>query len=95
MSEFKEIAISADGQIVYNRRLQTSPSGIQAWRMEQEGSGKLKAVGCAYGQPRDFCYDSAEPAVPQTFLETDEDRLLVARLDIEPFVLRELDGRDC
>jgi hypothetical protein len=27
--------------------------------------------------------DSAKAAVPQAFLETDEDRLLVARLDID------------
>jgi hypothetical protein len=32
---------------------------------------------------RDFCYDSAEPAMPQAFLETDEDRRLIARLDID------------
>ena len=39
--------------------------------------GKLKAAGGRHGEPRDFCYDSAEAAVPQAFLETDEDRLLV------------------
>jgi hypothetical protein len=45
--------------------------------------GKLKATGGRHREPRDFCYDSAEPAVPQAFLETDEDRLFVARLDID------------
>src|SRR3984893_8747008 len=32
--------------------------------------GKLKAAGGRHGEPRDLCYDSAEPAVPQAFLET-------------------------
>src|SRR6202035_2062516 len=54
---------------------------------EADGSrafgGKLKAARGRHGEPRDFCYDSAEAAVPQAFLETDEDRLLVARLDID------------
>jgi hypothetical protein len=45
--------------------------------------GKLKAAGGRHGEPRDFCYDSAKAAVPQAFLETDEDRLLIARLDID------------
>ena len=45
--------------------------------------GKLKAAGCGHGEPRDFCHDSAKGAVPQTLLETDEDRLLIARLDID------------
>jgi hypothetical protein len=45
--------------------------------------GKLKAAGVGHGQKRDFCYDSAEPAVPQTLLETDENRLFVSRLDID------------
>ena len=41
--------------------------------------GQLKAAGGRHGEPRDFCYDSAKAAVPQAFLETDEDRLLIAR----------------
>src|ERR1700731_4225600 len=45
--------------------------------------GKLKAAGGRHGEPRDFCYDGAKAAVPQAFLETDEDRLLIARLDID------------
>src|SRR5580704_12803195 len=45
--------------------------------------GKLKAAGGRHGEPRDFCYDSAKAAVPQAFLETDEDRRLIARLDID------------
>jgi hypothetical protein len=45
--------------------------------------GKLKTAGGGHGQPRDFCYDSAKAAVPQAFLETDEDRLLIARLDVD------------
>ena len=45
--------------------------------------GKLKATGGRHREPRDFCYDSAEPAVPQTLLETDENRLFVSRLDID------------
>ena len=45
--------------------------------------GKLKAARGRHGEPRDFCYDSAEAAVAQAFLETDEDRLLVARLNID------------
>jgi hypothetical protein len=45
--------------------------------------GKLKAAGGRHGEPRDFCYDSAKAAVPQAFLETDEDRLLIARFDID------------
>ena len=45
--------------------------------------GKLKAAGGRHGEPRDFGDDSAKAAVPQAFLETDEDRLLIARLDID------------
>ena len=45
--------------------------------------GKLKAAGGRHGEPRDFCHDSAEAAVPQALLETDEDRRLIARLDID------------
>ena len=44
---------------------------------------KLKAAGGGHGEPRDFCYDSAKAAVPQAFLEADEDRRLIARLDID------------
>jgi len=55
--------------------------------------GKLKAAGGRHGQPRDFCYDSAKAAVPQAFLETDEDRLLIARLDIDHAVGPEPDLR--
>jgi len=45
--------------------------------------GKLKAAGGCDGEPCDFCDDSAKAAMPQTFLETDEDRLLIACLDID------------
>jgi hypothetical protein len=45
--------------------------------------GKLKAAGGRHGEPRDFCYDGAKAAVPHALLETDEDRLLIARLDID------------
>ena len=45
--------------------------------------GKLKAAGGRHREPCDFCDDSAKAAMPQTFLETDEDRLFVARLDID------------
>jgi hypothetical protein len=34
-------------------------------------------------ESRAICDNSAKPAMPQAFLETDEDRLLVARLDID------------
>ncbi len=51
--------------------------GVGAFR------GKLKAAGGRHGEPCDFCDDSAKPAMPQTFLETDEDRLFVSRLDID------------
>ena len=40
---------------------------------------KLKAAGSRHGEPRDFRDNSAEPAMPQDFLETDEDRLLISR----------------
>jgi hypothetical protein len=51
-----------------------------------------------HGEPRDFCYDGAKAAVPQALLETDEDRLLIARLDIDHAIghepgLREGGGR--
>ena len=39
----------------------------------------MKAAGGRHGEPHDFCYDSAKAAMPQAFLETDEDRLLIAR----------------
>jgi len=42
----------------------------------------LKAAGGRQGEPRDFCDDSAKAAMPQAFLETNEDRPLIARLDI-------------
>jgi hypothetical protein len=46
-------------------------------------SGKLKAAGGRHGELRDFCDDGAKPAMPQAFLETDEDGFLVASLDID------------
>ena len=51
--------------------------------------GKLKAAGGRHREPCDFCDDSAKAAMPQTFLETDEDRLFVARLDIDHAIGRE------
>jgi hypothetical protein len=45
--------------------------------------GKLKAAGGRHGEPRDLGDNGAKPAVPQTLLETDEDRLFIARLDID------------
>jgi hypothetical protein len=43
---------------------------------EADGAGpfgrELKAAGGRHGEPRDFGYDSAKAAMPQTFLETDE-----------------------
>jgi copper chaperone CopZ len=53
------------------------PDGARAF------GGKLKTAGGGHGEPRDFCYGSAKAAVPQAFLETDEDRRLIARLDID------------
>jgi hypothetical protein len=43
----------------------------------------LKAAGGGHGEPRDLGDNGAKAAVPQAFLETDEDRLLIARLDID------------
>jgi len=45
--------------------------------------GKLKAAGGRHGESRDLGDNGAKAAVPQAFLETDEDRLLIARLDID------------
>src|ERR1700730_7038962 len=45
--------------------------------------GKLKAAGGRHGEPRDLGDNSPKPAVPQTLLEADEDRLFVYRLDID------------
>jgi hypothetical protein len=45
--------------------------------------GKLKAAGGGHGQKRDLGDNGGKPAVPQAFLETDEERLLIARLDID------------
>ena len=43
---------------------------------DADGAGnfgsELKAAGGRHGEPGDFCYDSAKPAVPQTLLETNE-----------------------
>ena len=54
---------------------------------DADGAGafgrKLKAPGGRHGESRDFCDDSAKAAVPQAFLETNEDRLLIARLGID------------
>src|ERR1700730_18130144 len=46
--------------------------------------GKLKAAGGRHGEPRDLGDNSAKPAVPQTLLEADEDRLFVYHLEIDP-----------
>ena len=49
----------------------------------------MKAAGGRHGEPRDLCDNGAKAAVPQAFLETDEDRLFVARLDIDHAIWHE------
>jgi hypothetical protein len=44
---------------------------------------ELKAAGGRHGEPRDLGDNGTEPAMPQALLETDEDRRLIARLDID------------
>jgi hypothetical protein len=51
----------------------------------------------AKGEKKDeggLCYDSAKAAVPQTLLETDEDRRLIARFDIDHTIRHEPGLRD-
>jgi hypothetical protein len=67
----------------------SAASGVAAPAADGEADGarafggELKAAGGRHGEPRDFCYDSAKAAVPQAFLETDVDRRLVPRFDID------------
>ena len=56
--------------------------------------GKLKAAGGRHGEPRDLGDNGAKAAMPQTLLETDEDRRLVARLDVDHAIGHEPGLRD-
>jgi hypothetical protein len=51
--------------------------------MFADSIGERVAAGGRQGEPRDFCDNSAKAAMPQAFLETDEDGFLIARFDID------------
>lgn len=50
---------------------------------------KLEPARCGHVEPRNFADDSAEPTVTETFLDTGEYSLVVARLDVDHAVGRE------